>query len=111
MEKPTLFEICTEFNPGLMMIDDEILLKAVTKSLSGLGQMDTTDSSKLLQAHTHTLEVRSCSHRVAATVRRVASRLQAFKQSGQIRRAPVYTCQGREAWREPVAAPTPVPGE
>ena len=54
VEKPTLFEICTEFNPGLMMIDDEILLKAVTKSLSGLGQMDTTDSSKLLQAHTHT---------------------------------------------------------
>lgn len=36
---------------------------------------------------------------------------EAFKQSGQIRRAPVYTCQGREAWREPVAAPTPVPGE
>lgn len=36
---------------------------------------------------------------------------EAFKQSGQIRRAPVYTCQGREAWREAVAAPTPVPGE
>ncbi|CAE7749301.1 unnamed protein product [Symbiodinium pilosum] len=35
----------------------------------------------------------------------------AFKHSGQIRRAPVYTAQGREAWREPVAAPGPVPGE
>ncbi|CAE7531281.1 PAG [Symbiodinium natans] len=37
--------------------------------------------------------------------------LEAFKHSGQIRRAPVYTAQGREAWREPVAAPGPVPGE
>ncbi|CAE7745138.1 unnamed protein product [Symbiodinium sp. CCMP2456] len=35
----------------------------------------------------------------------------AFKHSGQIRRAPVYTAQGREAWRDPVAAPGPVPGE
>ncbi|CAJ1339300.1 unnamed protein product [Effrenium voratum] len=35
----------------------------------------------------------------------------AFKYSGQIRRAPTYTTQGREAWRDPVAPTGPVPGE